>query len=81
VVGVVVMVEVFKVVVVVEGVGVLGLDLSSIKAEIYYGILCFNANALNVYNKCLVHVHIRMIYSTDMDKKIPDQSLHEGDTS
>jgi len=41
----------------------------------------FNANALNVYNKCLVHVHIRMIYSTDMDKKIPDQSLHEGDTS
>ncbi len=40
-VGVVVMVEVFKVVVVVEGVGVLGFDLSSIKAEIYYGILCF----------------------------------------
>jgi hypothetical protein len=38
---VVVMVEVFKVVVLVEGVGVLGLDLSSIKAEIYYGILCF----------------------------------------
>jgi hypothetical protein len=41
----------------------------------------FNAKALNVYNRCLVHVHIKMIYSTDIDKKMPDQSLFEGDTS